>query len=314
MRRILLTAGLATYCMAASVSAYVQAATPTGAQPHVVVITHGDDESPFWRTLLDGARTAAAEVDVALDLRPSADGDMAQMAAAIRKAASERPDGMVISVPDPAALGASIMAATAGGTPLVTINIGGDLSKSLGALLHIGQNEYEAGYQAGRRMAALGGEQGLCILHDRRDSALDQRCIGFAVGFGHPVVHMWLAASEDEERVSSAFVRAFAASPHIDSILSAGGGPTQESILETARALRPDIRIGVFDAEDWALTAAAHDQIDVIVDQQEFLQGYLAVSLLNCIIRKDMAPTSMVTTGPRLLGPAEARARLARGT
>jgi len=55
---------------------------------------------------------------------------------------------MVISLPDPDALGPAIKAAVAAGVPVITMNSGLESSASLGALMHVGQPELLAGQKA----------------------------------------------------------------------------------------------------------------------------------------------------------------------
>ena len=63
---------------------------------------------------------------------------------------------MVISLPDPDALGPAIKAAVAAGVPVITMNSGLESSASLGALMHVGQPELLAGQKAGERAKAEG--------------------------------------------------------------------------------------------------------------------------------------------------------------
>ena len=50
-------------------------------------------------------------------------------------------------------LGPSIQKAVAAGIPVISMNSGSDVSKKLGALLHVGQDEFDAG-KAVRRLLA----------------------------------------------------------------------------------------------------------------------------------------------------------------
>ena len=70
---------------------------------------------------------------------------MGDMAKSITAAAATQPDGIVVSLPDPDALGQAIKDAVAAGIPVVTMNSGLESSKEVGALMHVGQPEYLAG-------------------------------------------------------------------------------------------------------------------------------------------------------------------------
>ena len=62
------------------------------------------------------------------------------------------------------------------------------MAADLGALLHVGQSEYDAGVAAGQRLAEMGGTKGICVNQEVGNVSLDQRCDGFAEGFGHPLL------------------------------------------------------------------------------------------------------------------------------
>src|ERR1044072_9863708 len=61
------------------------------------------------------------------------------------------------------------------------------VSKSLGALLHVGQDEFDAGKAAGAKLKEMGGKEALCVNQEVGNVALDLRCKGFTEGFGGKV-------------------------------------------------------------------------------------------------------------------------------
>src|SRR4029078_12852602 len=76
--------------------------------------------------------------------------DMVKMAQMIDAATASKPDGLVVSIPDTAALSGPVKEAVAAGIPVIVIDSGGSkLTKELGGLLYLGQSEYEAGVTAG---------------------------------------------------------------------------------------------------------------------------------------------------------------------
>jgi Transcriptional regulators len=49
-----------------------------------------------------------------------------------------------------------------------------------GALTFVGQDEDAAGQEAGRQMIAAGVHKALCVIHEEQNTALVDRCAGFA--------------------------------------------------------------------------------------------------------------------------------------
>src|SRR5437667_5923864 len=129
------------------------------------VITHGQATDPFWSVVKKGVDQAAHDMGVQAIYEGPASGtfDVAAMAHLIDTAVAAHPDGIVVSIPDPKALGPSIKAAVAAGIPVISITSGSDVAKSLGVLVHIGQTEENAGIGGGLRMGAAGVKHALCI-------------------------------------------------------------------------------------------------------------------------------------------------------
>ena len=84
---------------------------------------------------------------------------MVEMAKLIDNAVSQKPKGIVITLPDAAALGKSVKAAIAAGIPVISMNSGSDDYASLGISAHVGQTEFEAGVGGGQKMKAAGGKK-----------------------------------------------------------------------------------------------------------------------------------------------------------
>src|SRR5436305_4702600 len=117
------------------------------------VITHGQASDPFWSVVKKGVDQAAHDMCVtALYESPTGTTfDVVAMSHLIDTAVAAHPSGLVVSIPDPKALGPSIKAAVAAGIPVISINSGSDVAKSLGVLVHIGQTEEQAGIGGGQR-------------------------------------------------------------------------------------------------------------------------------------------------------------------
>ena len=131
-----------------------------------VMITHGEGKDPFWPVVQKGGEDAARHVGADFEYIFNPSGDMGDMAKSITAAAATQPDGIVVSLPDPDALGQAIKDAVASGIPVITMNSGLESSKEVGALMHVGQPEYLAGQAAGSRAKAEGATKGLCFIQE----------------------------------------------------------------------------------------------------------------------------------------------------
>lgn len=278
----------------------------------IIMVTHGAASNPFWATIKEGAERAAEEAGVELEYRAPATFDLEAMANLITEAVAEQPSGLIVSIPNADAVAAPIRAARDAGIAVVSINSGFDVSRSIGALLHVGQSEYEAGRVAGEAMRARGGTQALCLNHELGNVALDLRCKGFIDGFGGSVEV--LPIGDNPEAAETIIGEALSANAAIDVVLglssSIGGEPAVAAVegLEEARR----VHVGSFDISDALLAAVADGKASFAIDQQPFLQGYLPVQFLVLHLRHAVMPVANVSTGPKLVEAEEAARRLGR--
>ena len=116
----------------------------------LVFIYHSGDEDFWWNTIKNTLKQAESELGITVDVRNPPTGDSADMARIVEQAAAADYDGMIVTIGDYDALRAAITGAVDSGMPVITVNSGTqEQSESMGAMLHIGQPEFEAGRQAG---------------------------------------------------------------------------------------------------------------------------------------------------------------------
>lgn len=83
---------------------------------------------------------------------------MVSLAQAIDAAVASKPDGLVVSIPDADALGASIQRAVSGGIPVIAINSGLAAAKKLGALMFVGQEQLVVSKKVGEQFKKMGAK------------------------------------------------------------------------------------------------------------------------------------------------------------
>jgi simple sugar transport system substrate-binding protein len=264
----------------------------------IVVVTHGQASDPFWSVVKNGVDQAAADMRVTVEYQAPGTFDMVAMSQLIDAAVASEPDGLVVSVPDPDALGPSIQAAVAAGIPVISINSGSDVAADFGVLAHIGQTEYEAGLGAGERMAAAGATSALCVNQEVGNVALDLRCEGFIDGLEGVPVEV-LSVSIDPTEVSNAVQAYLSANADTDGVLTLGPTAAEPTLaaLEQAQML-DQVKFGTFDLSPGVLEAIDGGKMMFAIDQQQYLQGYLPIQLLKLHQLYGLMPAGTVMTGP----------------
>jgi len=250
------------------------------------VVTHGQASDPFWSVVKKGVDQGAHDMCVTAiyEAPASATFDVVAMSHLIDTAVAAHPDGLVVSIPDPKGLGPSIKAAVAAGIPVISINSGSDVAKSLGVLVHIGQTEEQAGIGGGMKMGAAGVKHALCVNQEVGNAALTLRCKGFKEGLaqtGGTVTEIGVNLSNPTQ-TQQTIAAALQHDPSIDGILTLGptGATPAIKALQSLNKLG-QIKLATFDLSSDVLNAIKAGQMLFAIDQQQFEQGYLPIVLLT---------------------------------
>jgi simple sugar transport system substrate-binding protein len=263
----------------------------------IVVVVHGQASDPFWSVVKNGVDAAQKDYDVTVEYRAPDTFDMVQMAQLVDAAVASKPDGLVVSIPDAAALGDSIKNAIASGIPVVSMNSGSDVREELGVLVHVGQTELEAGMGGGKQMKEAGVTKAICVNQEVGNVALDLRCEGFAKGLGGDV--KVVAVSMDPTEIQSAVKAHFAANPDTQGVLTLGPSaaePTMQALEESD--LLGKVKLATFDLSPGVLEAVRDGKMMFAIDQQQYLQGYLPIAFLTLYKKYGLMPAGTVMTGP----------------
>ena len=266
------------------------------------VITHGQASDPFWSVVKKGVDQAASDMGVQVVYEAPPTFDMVAMSHLIDSAVATHPAGLVVSIPDPNALGPSIKAAVAAGIPVISINSGADVAKSLGVLVHIGQTEYQAGFGGGQKMAAAGVKHALCVNQEVGNAALEQRCGGFKAAMsqsGATIKEIGVNLSNPTQ-TQQTIEAALQHDSSIDGILTlgpTGATPALKALQDLNKTSQ--IKLATFDLSSDVLNAIKNGQMLFAIDQQQYMQGYLPIVFLTLYkTNLNTVANDVVQTGP----------------
>jgi simple sugar transport system substrate-binding protein len=234
---------------------------------------------------------------------PAAESDMPAMSSLIDAAVAKSPSGLVVSIPNPDALSPAIKKAIDAGIPVVSMNSGSDVFKSLGIIAHVGQTEFEAGLGAGERFKAAGVQNAVCFNQEVGNQALTLRCNGFFQGMGlaEGAGKVLTGKISDPADMQAKMSAAFQEDATIDGILTLGPSVAGPALAAVAASGKP-IHIATFDLSAEVLTAIKDGKMDFAIDQQQFIQGYLPIVILTQYAETRNLPTGdgtgLIMTGP----------------
>jgi simple sugar transport system substrate-binding protein len=275
---------LAVLAAAALVTGF--GASTAGAEERFVMVSHGSDSNVWWNTVKNGMRDASEDFSVPVDYRNPPTGDTGDMVRILEQAAARNYSGVITTVPNFEMIQKGLAGVSAKHIPLVTINGGPDLGMKLGAIMHIGQPEYEAGKAAGERAKAAGIHSFLCVNHGADIQALWDRCKGFADAIGVNYKQATIDSGEDPTVIKSKVAAYLRLHPTTQAVLALG--PDQATgVLQGVNdaGMKGKIYVATFDLSPDILKAIQSGDIAFAIDQQPYLQGYLSVAALAIAIR-----------------------------
>lgn len=308
---------IVTLAGVALIAAACQAAAPSGdagaggldgalvkrSDIKIEIVTHGQAQDGFWGVVRNGVKAGGDDMGVSVNYSaPGQESDMPGMSALIDAAIAKNPTGLVVSIPNPDALGPAIQKAVAAGIPVVSMNSGSDVFRDLGVLAHVGQTEYEAGLGAGERFKAAGVQNAVCFNQEVGNQALTLRCNGFFMGLtGSEDGEVLTGNISDPAGMQATIEAKLASDATIDGILTLGPSVAAPALAAVAASGR-EVHLATFDLSADVLTAIKDGKMDFAIDQQQFLQGYLPIVILTNYAETRNLPTGngqgLIMTGP----------------
>lgn len=244
----------------------------------ICVYTHGDGGG-FWGVAQAGAEQAGVDLGITVDYQGSTN-DSAKQAQTIEAGIAGGCDAIAASAPDPGAIEDAMLAVAAAGIPTVTMNSGSSVFKALGAITHVGQDEFIAGQEAGLRFKAAGIKKVFCPLQEAANIGLEERCAGAQDTHGNVVNFNLDGGLADLTAASAKIKAALEADPTFDGVFALNADIAAKAVLPAVTDLGIEMYIGTVDMSPEALEAIQAGSIAFAIDQQQYAQGYLSVALL----------------------------------
>jgi len=287
-----------------------QANTPRAT---VAMITHEVPGDSFWDLIRKGAQAAADKDNI--ELRYSNDPEAPNQANLVQTAIDSGVKGIALTLAKPDAMAPAVKAALDKNIPVVAFNSGFDNWKAMGVQEYFGQDEKLAGVAAGDRLNKDGAKKIICVIQEQGQVALESRCAGVKQSFtgGFEILNV---NSKDMPSVESTITAKLQQDPSIDHVVALGA-PIALAAVQSAKNAGSKAQIVTFDTNAALVDAIKGGQVKWAVDQQPFLQGYLAIdSLWLYINNKNLIGGGQATlTGPSFIDESniDSVAELAKG-
>lgn len=261
----------------------------------IAMVTHEAPGDSFWDKVRSGAQAAAAKDNI--DLKYSNDPTGPGEATLVQNAVDSDVDGIAVTLLSPDTMKDSMAAAKAAGIPTVAFNTGIKQYKDLGALMYYGSDEDIAGQAVGEKINTAGAKHPLCVIQEQGSVALEARCAG--VKTNAPGTENLQVDGKDIPSVTSTIGAKLQQDPSIDYVVTLGAPialAAQQSIADASSAAK----LVTFDLNADVAKQVQDGKILFSVDQQPWLQGYMAIDSLWFYLtnKNDLGGGGPVLTGP----------------
>ncbi|MFH9001695.1 sugar ABC transporter substrate-binding protein [Streptomyces afghaniensis] len=242
----------------------------------VAMVTHAPSGDTFWDIIRKGAEAAAAKDNVKLVY--SNDESAGGQANLVQNAIDQKVDGIAVTLAKPDALKSAVAKARAAGIPVVGFNSGMDEWKNQGLLEFFGQDESVAGEAFGEKLNTTGAKKAVCVVQVQGHVGLEARCAGVKKTFKGQVSNLYVNGN-DMPSVKSTITARLKQDPSIDQVVTLGA-PFALTAVQSVSDAGSKAGVATFDLNKDLVGAIKDGDIEFAVDQQPFLQGYLAVDSL----------------------------------
>ncbi|MGW8065361.1 sugar ABC transporter substrate-binding protein [Streptomyces ziwulingensis] len=239
----------------------------------VALVTHQAPGDTFWDIVRKGAEAAAAKDNVKLVY--SADPNAGNQANLVQNAIDQKVDGIAVTLAKPDALRSVLGKAEKAGIPVVGLNSGLADWKNLGLMEFFGQDETVAGEALGKRLNEDGAKNAVCVIHEQGNVGLTQRCDGVKKTFEGSIENLYVNGT-DMPSVKSTITAKLKQDGGIDHLVTLGA-PFAMTAVQSVDEGGSEAKVVTFDLNKELTGAIEKGDIEFAVDQQPYLQGYLAV-------------------------------------
>ena len=310
--------------MVATAALMASCATVALADGAKIAIVGGKSDDPFFAKVKKGIDDGAMVVKahggsvnyLQLQTYDNIGGDAANL---VRTAISQK--ASIIAVPNwvPGSEDEAIKAALGAGIPVILYNAGGgDKAKDLGAINYVGNEEYPAGLAGGAYFAAHGAKNVICVNTVPGAQNLEDRCKGISDGIskqGGKSKQLPLPASSfgNPTAVAEAIKATLLKDPTIDGMVTISAGDADAAAVGIQQAgVTGKVQLGTFDMNETNLERIKSGKQLYAIDQQPWLQGFLAVTLADGYVNYGLKLASApILTGPGIVDAASIDATLA---
>ena len=263
------------------------------------MITHEQAGDTFWDKIRAGAQDAAKEHGITLNYSNNENGP--EQATLVQNAIDAKVQGIAVTLSNADAVVPVAKKAADAGIPVVAFNQGIDQYKAAGAKMYFGSDETLAGQTIGQKLAQEDpGGKTLCVIQAQGSVALEARCAGVKQGYAN--TENLQVNGADLPSVTQTIQSKLAEDKSITNIVTLGA-PIAGAALQAQASASNTARLVTFDLSPDVAQAIQDGKVEFSIDQQPYVQGYMAITMLwmNITNGNDIGGGKPTLTGPSIV-------------
>lgn len=289
-------------------------ASPAAAEDLVFYeASHASLGDPFWAVYMKGLEDGAKRYGV--ELVSLASGSYEGIARQIEKtnqAIAANPDGLIVTIYDQNALDEVLRRAIDRGIPVIAVNVPDTRPETerIPYLFYVGGDEELGGRKAAQRVLRENApSRAACVIHQAGHQGLTARCKGWSDVMAEASVETDIIAVPTSQPTQQAeqlrgYLRSHA---DTDAMFTVGPPPTSVAlqVLEEMGKSN-EVALMAYDLTTELIDAIKAGTLLGTIDQQQYLQGYLAVEFLYFHKTRGFTLGGPVLTGPAVIDSSNA--------
>ena len=274
------------------------------------VVSHGGPADPAWGIVMKGMKDAAETFTKGTDdtINATYSGpakfSIEELVNMLNSAIATKPDGIAVTITDPAALDAPLRKAIAAGIPVIAINVPDTRPEAerIPYLFYVGGDEYLSGKKAAQRILAVHKpKRAVVTIHEIGHVGLELRAKGFIeVMTANGVPAEKLATYLDPTQAIEIIKGYFARHPDTDTIFTLGpiDSAYVTDFLKEQGLAGGKVIHAAFDTSEEVVHSIEEGDTLFTISQQLYLQGYLPIEFLYLFNKYKFLPANDILTGP----------------
>ena len=277
------------------------------AKINILFVPWSQSSNPFFEAVIDGAKDAAAQQGVNIDVQ-FGEEDQKHQLGILETGIANKVSAIAVNIADDNAYIDVLCGAMKAGIPVVTFNIDDSRHGAPGStcrMAFMGQNFIAAGYVLGKRMIAehhlKKGDKIFTPVEAPQATYAVERHAGVQKALEEiGATSEILGTGNDHAQALNLMTQYLLGHPDTAAVIGLGQTPTSQAV-QSIKDAGLKIPAGGFDVSQEILDYIKSGELTATVDQQPYSQGFYAVTQLALNLKYGLYPSEMDTGGTGLI-------------